>query len=186
MVEPDCCGRQGSFRSKWHQIQCVQYQLKIRMNAGLNLRPITPDDEDFLYRVYVGTREDIAQLGWDEQQQEEFLKLQFTAQNDHYKAQFGNADFQIILADGKPVGRLYINRSEDEIRIIDIALLPEFRGKGIGAALLKQVLTEGKKKELPVRIHVQQANPAFHLYQRLGFQKIDENGIYFLMEWKSN
>jgi len=156
------------------------------MNSGLSLRPITSEDENFLYRVYVGTREDVAQFGWDEQQQENFLKLQFTAQHNQYKEQFCNADFQIILADEKPAGRLYINRSEDEIKIIDIALLPEFRGKGMGSSLLKQVLAEAKQKRLPVRIHVQQSNPAFHLYQRLGFQKIDENGIYFLMEWTSN
>ena len=156
------------------------------MNSPAKLRPISEEDEDFLYRVYAGTREDIAQLNWDQKQQAKFLKLQFMAQDKQYKAQFCNAEFQIILLDEKPVGRFYVNRTEDEIRIVDIALLPEFRGKGIGSSLLKQVLAEGKQKRLPVRIHVQQSNPAFHLYERLGFQKIDENGIYFLMEWTSN
>ena len=156
------------------------------MNSPVKLRPITPEDEDFLYRVYVGTREDIAQLGWDQTQQEKFLKLQFMAQQKQYRAQFCDADFQIIIEDEKPVGRLYINQTEEEIRIVDIALLPRFRGKGTGSSLIKQVLAEGKQKRLPVRIHVQQSNPAFQLYERLGFQKIDENGIYFLMEWTSN
>ncbi len=155
------------------------------MHSGLKLRPVTPEDEDFLYCVYTSTREDIAQLGWDDMQLEKFLRLQYAAQQRHYKEQFCNAEFQIIIADEKPVGRLYINRSEDEIRIIDIALLPEFRGNGMGSTLIKQVLAEGEKKELPVRIHVQKSNPAFHLYRRLGFQKLDENGIYFLMEWRS-
>ncbi len=156
------------------------------MDPGVKLRPITPEDEDFLYRVYAGTREDIAQLTWHQKQQEEFLKLQFMAQHKQYKEQFCNGDFQIILLDEKPVGRFYVNRTEDEIRIVDIALLPEFRGKGFGSSLLKQVLAEGKQKRLPVRIHVQQSNPAFHLYERLGFQKIGDNGIYFSMEWTSN
>ncbi|MCH7677610.1 GNAT family N-acetyltransferase [candidate division KSB1 bacterium] len=156
------------------------------MSSPVKLRPITPEDEDFLYRVYAGTREDIAQLNWDQKQQEKFLKLQFMAQHKQYKAQFCDADFQIILEDERPVGRFYVNRTEGEIRIVDIALLPEFRGKGMGSTLLKQVLAEGTQKRLPVRIHVQQSNPAFHLYQRLGFQKIDENGIYYLMEWTSN
>ena len=153
---------------------------------AVTLRPVTPEDEDFLYRVYVGTREDITQLGWNEKQLEKFLRLQFMAQQKQYKAQFCDADFQIVLEDEKPVGRLYINQSEEEIRIVDIALLPEFRGQGMGSSLLKQVLAAGKKKRLPVRIHVRPSNPAFHLYERLGFQKIDENGIYFLMEWTSN
>ena len=152
----------------------------------VKLRPITQEDEDFLYRVYVGTREDITQLGWDDEQKEKFLRLQFKAQHKQYKAQYCNAEFQIILLDENPVGRFYVNRTGDEIRIVDIALLPEFRGKGIGSTLLNQVLTEGKQKKLPVRIHVQQSNPAFHLYQRLGFQKINETGVYFLMERISN
>lgn len=150
------------------------------------LRPVTPEDEDFLYRIYVGTRADITQLGWNEKQLEKFLRLQFTAQHKQYKAQFCDTAFQIVLEDEKPVGRLYINQSEEEIRIVDIALLPEFRGQGMGSSLLKQVLAAGKQKRLPVRIHVRPSNPAFHLYERLGFQKIDENGIYFLMEWTSN
>ena len=156
------------------------------MNSRVKLRPVTPEDNDFLYKVYTSTREDITQLGWDEEQKEKFLRLQFMAQHMQYKAQFGTAEFQIILADATPAGRLYINRSEDEIKIIDIALLPEFRSNGMGSSLLKQILAEAKQKRIPVRIHVQQSNPAFHLYQRLGFQKIDENGIYFLMEWTSN
>ena len=147
---------------------------------------MTQEDEEFLYRVYASTREDITQFGWDELQQEKFLKLQFKAQHEHYKVQFGNADFSIIIAGDKRVGRLYTNRNENEIRIIDIALLPDFRGKGKGAFLLKQVLAEAKQKGLKVCIHVQQSNPAFHLYRRLGFQIVNENGVYFSMEWTSS
>ena len=156
------------------------------MNPRVKLRPVTPEDEDFLYRVYAGSREDITQLGWDDEQKEKFLRLQFKAQHKQYKAQFCDADFQIILEDEKPVGRLYINQTEEEIRIVDIALLPKFRGKGMGSSLIKQVLAEGKQKRLPVRIHVQQFNPAFQLYEKLGFQTVDEDGVYFLMEWTSN
>ena len=90
--------------------------------------------------------------------------------------------FQIILLHGEPIGRLYVARWEQEIRIVDLALLPEHRDRGIGSQILKDLLAEGKQQKLPVRIHVEQYNPALRLYHRMGFQKIGEHGVYWLME----
>ena len=81
------------------------------------------------------------------------------------------------------MGRLYIDRREDVIEIIDIALLPEIRGRGIGGMLIQEILDEGKAASLPVRIYVENFNPARHLYDRLGFRHIDTNGLYHVMEW---
>jgi ribosomal protein S18 acetylase RimI-like enzyme len=97
--------------------------------------------------------------------------------------QFAGAAFDVILLDGESIGRLYVDRRPDEIRIIDIALLPEYRNRGIGSRLITALLAEGTAAGLPVRIHVEQYNPAMRLYNRLGFQKIDERGVYHLMEW---
>ncbi len=150
----------------------------------VTLRPITPEDGGFLYRIYASTREDeLAVVDWDDGQKEAFLEMQFAAQHAFYMEQFPRAEFQIILLDEEPIGRLYVDRREDEIRIIDIALLAEHRNKGIGSKFLKDILSEGQQKGLPVRIHVEQNNPALRLYERLSFQKIGENGIYYLMEW---
>ena len=154
------------------------------MCPPITLRPVTSDDEPFLYRVYASTREDeLAPLGWDETQKEAFLRMQFNAQHVFYQEQFTSADFNIILAEDKPIGRLYVDRRDDEIRIVDIALLPEHRNSGIGSALLDDLLTEAAAVSKPVRIHVERFNPALRLYDRLGFIQVGDNGVYYLMEW---
>ncbi len=96
---------------------------------------------------------------------------------------FTDAAYDIIILDGESIGRLYVDRREDEIRLIDIALLPEHRGGGLGTAILKEILAEGASVRKLVRIHVEQFNPAMRLYERLGFSKIEEQGVYHLMEW---
>ena len=90
----------------------------------------------------------------------------------------------IILLDGEPIGRLYVDRRTDEIRIIDIALLAEHRKKGIGSELMGDILAEACNADLPVRIYVEQFNPALHLYERLGFSQANQVGMYYLMEWR--
>ena len=153
-------------------------------DRSLTLRPITPDDEPFLYRVYAGTREDeLAPLSWDEAQKQAFLTMQFTAQHRYYQEQYPEAAFQIILLEGRPVGRLYVARWPDEIRIVDIALLPDYRSAGIGTSLLKDLLAEAESAGKPVRIHVERFNPARRLYDRLGFTQIADRGVYLLLEW---
>ena len=148
------------------------------------LRPITSKDQEFLYRVYASTREEeLAQTGWDAAQKEVFLRMQFNAQHTYYMDQFSSADFTIIHQNDEPIGRLYVDLREDEIRVIDIALLPEHRNRGVGSRLMKEILGEGDRLALPVRIHVEHLNPALHFYRRLGFHKIGDTGVYYLMEW---
>ena len=148
------------------------------------LRPITPEDDDFLLRVYASTRADeMAAVPWSEEEKENFLRFQFDAQHTYYQQQFPNAAYDVILLEGVPIGRLYIDRREDEIRLIDIALLPESRGGGLGGAIMREILAEGEAAGKLVRIHVEQNNPALRLYERLGFEQIEEQGVYYLMEW---
>jgi len=150
---------------------------------SISLRPITLDDEGFLYSVYSSTREDeLAQVDWDGAQKQAFLKMQFHAQHTYYMEQYKHASFDVILLDDVPVGRLYLDRRKSEIRIVDIALLTAYRNRGIGSLLLKDILAEGERAGLPVRIHVEHFNPALHLYTRLGFRHIDDHGVYYLME----
>ncbi|NIS83431.1 MAG: GNAT family N-acetyltransferase [Anaerolineales bacterium] len=151
----------------------------------LSLRPITPEDREFLYQVFASTHEgEMALLAWDEVQKNEFLRVQFNAQHTYYLGQFTEAAFEVVLLDGEPVGRLYVDRRQDEIRIIDIALLAEHRKKGIGSKLLSEILAEASQARLPVRIHVEQYNPALRLYERLGFSPTNHIGMYYLMEWR--
>jgi ribosomal protein S18 acetylase RimI-like enzyme len=153
------------------------------MNQAPTLRPITNDDRDLLYRIYASTRaEELSQVAWDEAQKAAFLRMQFDAQHSYYHENYPNAQFQVIMLDGAPAGRLYLDRRSAEIRIVDIALLPEYRNRGIGSALLRDVLAEGQRAGLPVTIHVESFNPALRLYERLGFRKVEDKGVYYFME----
>ena len=152
--------------------------------CALSLRPITDADLAFLEELYGATREtELSQTGWSPEQKTDFIAMQFSAQHLYYQQHFGNARFDLILNRSVPVGRLYVDRRADEIRIIDIALMPGYRGKGIGGKLMRELLQEAGEKRLPVRIHVEQFNPAMNLYDRLGFRKIHDEGVYVLMEW---
>ncbi len=155
-----------------------------RSQPEVGFRPIQQGDKPFLSQLYASTRQDeMAAVPWSEEEKQRFLDFQFEAQSKFYQEQFPEGDFQIILLDGKPAGRLYIDRRPDEIRLVDIGLLPRHRRKGLGGRLMKGVLDEGRQAGKPVRIHVEHNNPAMRLYQRLGFRQIDTNGVYHLMEW---
>ena len=154
------------------------------MRSSIKLRPIVPADEAFLYQVYASTRtEELAVTGWDEAQKDQFLRTQFTAQHRYYQQTFPAASYQVILWQDRPAGRLYVDRRADEISIIDIALLPEYRGLGIGSVLLKEILAEASAARKPVRIYVERFNRALRLYERLGFRMIGDTGVYFHLEW---
>jgi len=156
------------------------------MDLNLSFRPITATDKEFLYTVYASTRtEELAQTDWSDQEKETFLRQQFNAQHQFYMDQFAAASFALIMLDAKPVGRLYVDRRPEEIRLIDIALLPSYRNRGIGTHLLKDLLNEAAESRKTITIHVEKFNPALQLYQRLGFRIIDESGVYYLMEWSA-
>ncbi len=141
------------------------------IDRSITLRPIEADDEAFLYRVYAATREaELARVEWDAAQREAFLRQQFAAQHRYYQEHYADTAFQVILVDGRAAGRLYVARWPDEIRIVDIALLPEHRNARIGTALLRELLAEGTRAGKPVSIHVERFNPALRLYERLGFR----------------
>lgn len=151
----------------------------------ITFRPIRDDDREFLARLYASTREEeLAATPWTEEQKAAFLRQQFEAQHAFYTEQFADAEFSVVLLDGEPAGRLYVDRRENEIRLIDIALLPEHRGQGIGGELMRDLLAEGEEKGLPVTIHVERFNPALRLYERLGFRHVEDQGPYYLMEWR--
>jgi GNAT superfamily N-acetyltransferase len=147
------------------------------------LRPITDGDLPFLYRLYASTRwEELEPTGWAIEQKEQFLQQQFTAQHAWWQSQYSDTSFDIVERVGVPIGRLYVARWERELRIVDIALLPECRRAGIGGRLIEAVIAEADALRVPVRIHVEVFNPARALYDRLGFIPIEDKGVYLLME----
>jgi len=151
--------------------------------AEVALRPTRASDEAHLFAVYASTRaEELAQVDWHDAQKESFLRMQFDAQRKFYESEYPGAEFQIIMVGDRLAGRLYVHRREREIRIMDIALLPEFRGQGVGTRLLNDILVESERTARPVTIHVESFNPARRLYERLGFVQVASNGVYFLLE----
>lgn len=152
--------------------------------GAVTLRPATDADYDFMRRLYHATREEeMKQFPFDDTRKIIFLNEQFAAQFQHYSIHYPTCERNIIEVDGRSAGRLWIDEWKDQIRLVDIALMPEFRASGLGTRLLRDVLARGAKTGKPVTIHVEGFNPALRLYQRLGFQHVDTNGIYYLMKW---
>ena len=150
----------------------------------ISLRPITPEDDSFLAGLYASTRaEELAVTGWSDEDKAVFCRGQFDAQTAHYVEKYPGALLQVIERAGEPVGRLYVARWEHEIRIMDIALLPEHRGSGIGTQLLRELQEEARSAGKCVSIHVERFNPALRLYERLGFKMVEDKGVYLLLSW---
>jgi len=152
---------------------------------GITLRPIRDDDLELLFRVYASTREEeLAPVPWTAEQKADFLRMQAAAQHAYYQENYKGADWLVIERDGVPAGRLYVHRREKEIRLVDISLLPEHRNAGIGSDILVELIAEAAAAGKPLRIHVERFNPALRLYERLGFQQIEDRGVYLFMEWR--
>ena len=153
---------------------------------AVTLRPICREDEPFLLEVYAGARRDeLARVPWDETQKRAFLTFQFTAQHQHYQDHFAEAEYCVVLDGGLPVGRLYVDRRVDEIRILDVAVLPEYQGQGIGRTLIQTLLREAEAAGKPVRLYVenfQQRSQA--VFRQLGFEPKEDHGLSLLMEWQ--
>lgn len=147
------------------------------------LRPATPADEPLLFEIYAASRADeLAQVPWNDEQRRAFLTHQHLAQVASYRATFPDARYLVIeLADGRPIGRLYRVRQAGEIHLIDLALLPEWRGRGVGTALLRDLLAEADGDGLDVSLYVELHNPAWRLYERLGFVEVERGDVYALL-----
>ncbi len=146
---------------------------------GVTLRRIDDADRAFLSDLYALTRAaEMAPVPWPEQAKRDFLQQQFDLQHDYYHANYQGADFLLIEVDGERAGRIYVHRSPGDIRVMDIALLPELRARGIGSALLGELIDESERSGSSITLHVEADNPAVRLYRRLGFEHLEDRGVY--------
>lgn len=135
--------------------------------------------------MYASTRaEELALTDWDDQRKAAFCRQQFTAQRTWYEEQYPGASFEVIEVDGAPAGRLYVDRWPEEIRIVDVSLLPRFRGRGIGTDLLVGLQQEARASAKTLSIHVERFNRALALYRRLEAEPAGEHGVYLLLRWE--
>jgi ribosomal protein S18 acetylase RimI-like enzyme len=156
------------------------------IRGQITLRASTGEDEPFLREVYAATRADeLALVDWSDEQKAAFLDMQFRAQHTYYHQQMPGAAYDIILEDGVPAGRLYVDSRPGDIHIVDIALLPQHRNHGIGGRLIRQIMDRAAANSQSVSLYVELFNRARQFYGRLGFREIKTEGIYLFMEWKA-
>lgn len=143
-------------------------------------------DEAFLLQVYGSSRADeLARVPWSEEQKQAFVKMQFTAQRDHYAAVYPQARHDIIYVDETAAGRIYVDRDAERVHVLDVTVLPEHRGRGVGSTLLRRLMDEAGASGKAVTIYVEFFNPSLRLFERLGFQREKEEGFQFLMKWQA-
>ena len=154
-------------------------------SLAIALRSVRPDDRAFLLSVYASTREpELATVvDWDAAQKAAFVQMQFDAQHQHYQEHYAGSAFDVVLVGDQPAGRLYVARWPKEIRIIDIAFAPAWRGRGLGTRLLTDLQREARGRGVPLTIHVERFNPALRLYERLGFTMAEDKGVFLFLEW---
>ncbi len=129
--------------------------------AEPRLRPVAGDDREFLVELYGSVREpELAHVPWDAAARRAFVEHQFAAQDAHYREHYPGATLDVIEVDGEPAGRLYVHRGPSDVRIMDIALAPAFRGRGIGTGLLRALIAEAEESGRKLSIHVEANNPA--------------------------
>ena len=149
----------------------------------IELRPAVEKDDSFIETVYCSTREDELKItNWTELQKRSFIIMQSMAQLAEYKTKFPGAAYRVINYNKQDAGRFYTWENDNEIRLIDITLLPKFRGKGIGTSLLQDLIKKSEKVQKKISLHVDPVNPALQLYLRLGFIYIKNNGLHYYME----
>ena len=154
-------------------------------DAQITLRPATAADDDFILACYASTRgQEMAQVPWNAEQKEAFVRMQYTAQKQHYATEAPRATHDIIYVDEIPVGRIYLDRRDDALHILDITVLPQHRNRGTGSVLLNRLLDEAARVAKPVTIYVESFNPSLRLFERLGFRKDHEKGFHLLMKWQ--
>lgn len=151
----------------------------------VELRPVAPGDEEFLLDVYADSRADeMALVPWTDEQKRAFLRSQLAAQRGEYEARFPRADYHVILVDGERAGRLWVARTPEQIRLLDISILAPFRDRGVGTRLVRALMDEAAAGGLPLRHFVFQLNAAaLRFYERLGFRQTGEFQGYLMMEF---
>lgn len=147
---------------------------------GYALREESDSDLPFLQALYATTRQvEMAVISaWSDMQKLAFLAQQFRAQREHYRTRIADCRFAVIERRGTPMGRLYLQTRATHVHVVDITLLTEARGRGLGTAILQAVIDTAHAGGYGVSLVVERGNPALHLYQRLGFTPLHETDLH--------
>lgn len=152
---------------------------------NIKLRSVTPADREILLTVYAASRSiELSMLPWNDGQKRMFVEHQYDAQTSYYTEKYPVATHDIILSDGAAAGRIYVDRRTDELAILDIAVLTEFRGQGIGTTAIKRLQAEAAATGRFVRVFVEVFNPSQKLFEELGFTVVADDGVNRRFEWR--
>jgi GNAT superfamily N-acetyltransferase len=152
--------------------------------SALRIRGARLEDEPFLFALYASTRQsEFDAAGWPAEVRQAFLEMQYRARARAYAERFGDARGEIVELAGEPIGAVLVHRDAEEVRVVDVALLPSSRNQGIGSVLMMKVLDEAHQQRRPVRLNVLTSSPARRFYERLGFVCQREDAVYTEMEW---
>lgn len=144
---------------------------------------MTDSDLPFVAELYASSRsEELAGLGWPEEIQRNFLEMQHQAQHRHFRLVYPNGEWLIVEQAGRPIGRLYLNETDESVHLVDFALVPECRGNGIGSAIVRDLIAHAHDRGKSVSCAVEFRNEgAARLYRRLGFEVAKDEGMYHRM-----
>jgi ribosomal protein S18 acetylase RimI-like enzyme len=152
----------------------------------LMLRSATSEETDFWFNLYATTRaEELQAWGWDEMQQRTFLNLQFTAQQQAYQSHYPQRERSVIDFDGVAIGGMQVDRTDETIHLIDLAILPAYQRRGFGTQLLRNLCEEAQQCHQSVQLQVLKSSPAYALYTQLGFHSVADSDPYWQMEWSA-
>ena len=161
-------------------------EIQLEDKRLVTFRRVTSEDERFLLGVYESTRQDeLALTNWDDAQRDAFVRMQFDAQQTHYRKYYPEGEHLIISVDDIPVGRLYVANLKEKSEILDITILPQHRSAGIGTPIIKELMAQAALLAKPLQIYVESFNRSLRLFERLGFVRSSQDGYNDLMVWKA-
>lgn len=161
---------------------CSVAQFPAECAGPLSFTSVGSDDWPFLARVYADSRaEELAPVPWPEQAKADFLRQQFELQKLHYDTHYQGASMWVVRWEGEPVGRVYVFRGATDIRLMEVAVLRSWRRRGIGRAILTELVAESDRRGIPLSLHVEPLNPIVPFYRALGFAQVEDRGAYVFM-----
>lgn len=153
---------------------------------NLVIRLATDQDTSVVFNIFGGTRSEFGHLGWEQSQLDCFLRQQFDFQQRGYASTYPHATTEIIVVDGVTCGYQLVDRSGPEVVLVEVAVSPDFRGRGVGSKVLELLLESARRCKQDVVLNVRTDNPAQSLYERFGFSAVGEHGFYRSMRWESS
>ena len=156
------------------------------LSAPYQLRVQRDDDDGFAAALYSSTRDDLRQMPADPAVIAQLIAMQQRMQSHGYRQAYPHAAYLILQHGATPLGRLVLERQDQLLHLVDIAILPAAQGQGAGSAVLRGLQAQAGAQQCRIHLAVNKSNAAARaLYQRLGFRPRGENDVQEQLEWSA-